>query len=116
MQRYHRPTVFAKVFAATMLVLCIVLLLRLALSDRLRWRFDAAVRRAWTALSAGVRSLRDRVRGTREEHKAKKAAEAAIRRARSGSWDGNVFRPASFDDKRRNGADSDEPPRRKDLH
>lgn len=83
-----------KIFAALVLACCGVLLLRLALGERRRHRFDAFWRRGWFGL---------RVQWTRLRHwpsarrRARHDAEEAIRRAREGTWDGNVYKPKSFD-------------------
>ncbi len=83
-----------KILAAVVLAFCGVMLLRLVLGERRRGRFDAFWRRTWIGL---------RIRTTRLWHwpaarrRAKHDAEEAIRRAREGTWDGNVYRPKSFD-------------------
>lgn len=83
-----------KIFAALVFVCCLVLLLRLALGERRRHRFDSFWRRRWIGL---------RVQWTRLWHwpaarrRARRDAEAAIRRAREGVWEGNVYKPKSFD-------------------
>lgn len=83
-----------KIFAAIVLACCLVLLLRLALGERRRYRFDAFWRRLWITL---------RVQGARAWHwpsarrRARRDAEEAIRRARDGVWEGNVYKPKSFD-------------------
>jgi hypothetical protein len=85
--------VFDKVAAGLTLAVCLVLMVRLGLSPRLRRRFDG-----W-ALHSGhtIRRFSHRLlhwRATRNE--AARAAEEAIERARRGSWDGNVYSPKSF--------------------
>jgi hypothetical protein len=83
-----------KIFAALVLACCMVLLLRLALGERRRPRFDAFWRRRWIGA---------RVTWTRLWHwpaarkRARRDAEEAIRRAREGVWEGNVYKPKSFD-------------------
>jgi hypothetical protein len=91
-----------RVFAAVVLATCALLLLRLLIGERRRYRFDAAARRVWFALRrVGLQVQRRAVslyrwRSARRE--AAQAAEEAIRRARStdGSWDGNVYKPKAF--------------------
>jgi hypothetical protein len=80
-----------RVFAAAIFAVCIALLLRLAIGARRRARLDSALRRAWQALRGTVSSLRHR-------REAARVAEEAIKRARarSGEWDGNVYKPKSF--------------------
>lgn len=91
-----------RIFAAIVLVACALLLLRLVIGERRRYRFDAAARRAWFMLRRFALALQRKLlslwhwRSSRRE--AAKVAEEAIRRARSaeGSWDGNVYKPKSF--------------------
>ena len=93
---------FEKMFAALALAVCAVLLLRLLIGERRRYRFDAAARRVWVALRRFGLWLRRsgawlyHWRSSRRN--AAQAAEEAIRRARGadGSWDGNVYKPKSF--------------------
>ena len=93
---------FEKMFAALALAVCAVLLLRLLIGERRRYRFDAAARRVWVALRRfGLSLLRSGAwlyhwRSSRRQ--AAQAAEEAIRRARGsdGTWDGNVYKPKSF--------------------
>ena len=87
-----------KLFPAIVVAACAVALLRLVLGERRRHRFDRAVAR-WS------RSARVRVEGlftfNAGRRRARRAAEEAIRRAREGGeWDGNVYRPKSFDKKK----------------
>ena len=107
--RYHAATVIEKVFAGFVVVACVLLALRLALSSRLRARVDAALRRGWRGLSWRAREA---VRRPVVARRAKREAEDVIRRARRGAWDGNVFRPDAFDADAR----KQEPRSRKDLH
>jgi hypothetical protein len=84
-----------RVFAAIALAVCAVMLLRLLLGERRRYRFDAATRRVARALQRAPGELRRR-RSTRRA--AEKVANDAINRARGrppGEWDGNVFTPKS---------------------
>ncbi|MED5617778.1 hypothetical protein [Ideonella sp. BN130291] len=82
-----------KIFAAGVLVACLVALLRMALPNRLQHRLDARLRRAW----AGCLRLVDRLRRRRAPPPdPARVAEEAIRRAREGHWEGNVYKPRSF--------------------
>ena len=91
-----------RVFAAIVMTVCAVLLVRLLIGERRRYRFDAAAYRVWAALRRFGLSLQRRAfslyhwRSSRRA--AAQAAEEAIRRARGaeGSWDGNVYKPKSF--------------------
>ena len=91
-----------RVFAAIVIAVCAVLLVRLLIGERRRYRFDAAARRVWAALRRFGLSLQRRAlslyhwRSSRRH--AAQVAEETIRRARSadGSWDGNVYKPKSF--------------------
>jgi hypothetical protein len=80
-------------FAGLALLACVLLMLRLALPVRRRQRFDAACRRALDALRRGPANWFRRKE--MREH-AQRTASEAIRRAREGHWDGNVYRPKSF--------------------
>lgn len=90
----HTPTaVIEKLPAASVLAICTVLLVRLLLGRRLRYRFDAAARRMFdTCRRVGLACMR--WRSSRKN--AARTAEEAIKRARGGSWDGNVYKPKSF--------------------
>lgn len=83
-----------KVFAIAVLAICIVLMVRLLIGVRLRLKLDAFARRSWQGLRHGPGSLLHR-RSARKS--AEQLAEEAIRRARGeGSWEGNVYKPKSF--------------------
>lgn len=87
-----------RVFAALAIAVCAVLLLRLAIGEKRRWRLDSAFWRHWRSLRRGLRTAR-RWPGARRD--AAKVAEAAIRRAREAARgeterDGNVYKPKSF--------------------
>jgi len=78
--------VIEKVLAGTALAVCVVMLLRLCLGARARYRFD----RAWRAAVHAPMWVVHRVRASR-------GAAEAIRRAKSaGEWEGNVYTPKSF--------------------
>ena len=92
-QPAHPNPVIAQVFAGITLALCAALFVRLLIGERRRSRLDAVLRRA-------ARALRHRLlamwywRARREA--SKRAAEEAIRRAKGGTWEGNVYKPRSF--------------------
>lgn len=93
--------------AAAGLVVCIALAIHMALPYRVRARVDAAIAR----LGAWVQAQIDRATGWRRRQRQARAAaleaERVIRRAREsaqqgegrveGEWDGNVYRPKSFE-------------------
>jgi hypothetical protein len=82
------------ILAGVVLAACAVMLVRLMLGERRRWRFDATVLRAYEACKRRVRSIA-RWRATRRD--AARAADEAIRRARKTTErDGNVYKPKSF--------------------
>jgi hypothetical protein len=82
-----------KLFAAAVLAVCLVMLLRMALKPMQRQRLDAALQRLWAHCKSLVRRKPPK---PLTQQDAARAAEEAIRRAREGQWDGNVFRPRSF--------------------
>ena len=83
-----------KSFAVLVAAVCLMLLVRLVMPERYRWRLDAAVQRGWRAFRAWALRVW-RWRSSRKE--AARIAEEAIRRARNGvERDGNVLRPKSF--------------------
>jgi hypothetical protein len=91
--------VLEKVFAATIVFSCLVLLLRVVLGARRRARFDRAVARWSQRTGARVDAL---FAWPTARRKARREAEDAIRRAREGGeWDGNVYRPKSFRNRRK---------------
>ena len=83
-----------QILAGIAVAVCAVLLLRLCVGERLRYRFDLAVQRAWTA----CRRVALRVWHWRSSRRsASRIAEEAIERARRGvERDGNVYKPKSF--------------------
>lgn len=83
-----------KILAAVVLAFCAVMLLRLVIGERRRYRFDAFWRRLWTQMRIGAVKLWHWPAARR---RARRDAEAVIRRAREGVWDGNVYKPKSFD-------------------
>jgi uncharacterized membrane protein YqjE len=81
-------------FALLVAIVCLVLLVRLVLPERHRWRLDAKTQAAWRACRDWARQAW-RWRSSRQE--AARIAEEAIERARKGvERDGNVFRPNAF--------------------
>jgi uncharacterized membrane protein YqjE len=83
-----------KSFAALVALVCLLLLARLFMPERYRWRVDAWARAAWHALRAWVQQAWH-WRSSRKQ--AARMADEAIRRARHGvERDGNVLRPRSF--------------------
>ena len=88
-----------KLLAGFAVALCAVLLLRLCVGERLRQRFDAAMRRCWYA---GRRSSLRVWRWRASRREAARLAEEAIQRAQRGvERDGNVYRPKSFREPRK---------------
>ena len=83
-----------KLFAAVVLAVCLVLMVRLLLGARLRLKFDATARRSWYRIRGWSLSIYH-WRSSRKD--AARVAEEAIRRAREGgTWEGNVYKPKSF--------------------
>ncbi len=84
-----------KSFAALVALVCLLLLVRLFMPERYRWRLDAWAQGAWQAFRAWAQRLW-RWRSSRKQ--AARIAEEAIRRARNHGVqrDGNVLRPKSF--------------------
>ena len=95
-------SVFQQVFTGLVLATCALLLFRLVIGERRRYRFDAAARRLWFTLRRFGLALQRKLlllwnwRSSRRQ--AAQAAEEAIRRARGadGAWDGNVYKPKTF--------------------
>ncbi|RZI83229.1 MAG: hypothetical protein EOP38_13400 [Rubrivivax sp.] len=83
-----------KTIALVIAAACLVMLARLMLGQQRRHRLDRAVLGTWLRLRNWVvNSWRWRA----SNKKAAKEAQAAIDRARTrGDWEGNVFRPKSF--------------------
>lgn len=89
-----------KIFAAVMVAVCVLLLLRMLLKPRSRARVDAAMRDASDRWSRRLHRL---VAWPAAEARARREAKEAIRRARRSSIEreGNVYRPKAFKGKRR---------------
>jgi hypothetical protein len=86
-----------KIIALVIAAVCLVMLVRLLIGERRRNRLDRAVIGNWQRASNWlVKGWRWRV----SKKKAAKEAQAVINRARTrGDWEGNVFRPKSFQQK-----------------
>lgn len=82
-----------KLLAGLVLAFCVVMLLRLALGSARRGRFDRFFRRLWAGLRSRAVAL---WHWPRSRRKAQQLADDAIRRAREGTWDGNVYTPDQF--------------------
>ena len=82
-----------KLLAGLVLGACLVALLRMALTPRQRDRLDAWALRPWQRCRNVFRRKPPK---PLTQQDAARAADEAIRRAREGHWDGNVFRPRSF--------------------
>ena len=81
-------------FALLMVTACGVMLVRLGVGERRRYRLDAFMRAAWQATARRSASL---WHWRRSRALAKRGAEEALRRARQGvDHDGNVIRPDAF--------------------
>ncbi len=93
------------VFAALMLVICILLMVRMALGPGRRARVDTAFSRWRRQAGRGLQTLAAAARRPLAEARARRETAAAIRRAReraeAGEWDGNVYRSKSFKRKKR---------------
>ena len=100
-----------KLFAIVVIAGCVFLLVRLLLRPSARWRFDAFSRGAWRrSQRAGERVIQAlRRAGTHivrlsRQRASRRAAAAAIERARrkpAGEWEGNVYKPTSFQNRDR---------------
>ena len=88
---------FERVLAAIVIAICALMLLRLALGERRRYRFDAWFRRLWLRLRHTGRAVWRWRESRRQAENARKVADELIKRARDrGEWDGNVYTPKSF--------------------
>jgi len=92
--------VVEKIFAAVMLGLCVLLLLRMLLRPRRRARVDASIRRG---SERWQRRLSRWIAWPGAELRARRETREAIRRARrsASERDGNVHHPKAFKGKRR---------------
>ena len=88
-----------KIFAAMVLGVCALLLVRLMLGERRRYRLDAALRSVASTAQRAARSAQSAWRWGSARRASKKAAIEAIRRARNSASvtrEGNVYKPKSF--------------------
>jgi ABC-type transport system involved in cytochrome bd biosynthesis fused ATPase/permease subunit len=91
--RFSMATVIPNLFAGLVLALCIALLVRLCLSPARQRRVDAAARQAWWTIRQRTLGA---LRWNASRKKARAATDEALRRAREGEWQGNVYKPKSF--------------------
>ena len=87
-----------KIIAGITIAVCVVLLLRLCVGERLRYRFDVTARRVWSRIRRTALSLWH-WRASRRQ--AQQQADAAIKHAQRKSAsaferDGNVYKPDAF--------------------
>lgn len=82
-----------KTLAGLVLTACVVMLLRMALGERRRHALDQRLGRLAGPWRHRLATL---WRWPSARRSAQREAEETIRRAREGSWDGNVYRPRSF--------------------
>ena len=89
-----------KIFAAAMVVVCVLLLLRMLLGPRRRSRVDASLRRNGEAWQRRVVRV---IGWPAAELRARRETKEAIRRARRSAIerDGNVLSPKAFKGRRR---------------
>lgn len=89
-----------KIFAATMVAVCVLLLLRMLLGSRRRARVDASLKKNGVRWQ---RRLRHALAWPAAELRARRETKAAIGRARrsASEREGNVYRPKAFKGKRR---------------
>lgn len=87
--------------AAVGLVICLALAVHMLLPTRPRARVNAAVARLGERLTQALESVRNWRQRRLRERAATDEANELIRRAsrRDGEWEGNVYRPKSFEDK-----------------
>lgn len=86
-----------KLFSAVVLAMCVLMLLRLCLGERLRERVDGGLRRFGQRLQAMARRGGQWRRWRKSRAAAAREAQEVIRRARhKAEHDGNVIRPDSF--------------------
>ena len=88
-----------KVFGAAVLAVCALLLMRLVLGERRRYRLDAALRSLARQARVAARWVQSAWQWRGARRASKRAAIEAIRRARDGTGvtrEGNVYKPKSF--------------------
>ena len=85
--------------AGLVLLICIALLVRMALPERLRWTVDHHARRIWLAVQQAAHGL---WHWRARRRQATQQTEEAIRRASGqAKRDGNVIRPEAFKEPRK---------------
>lgn len=87
-----------KTLAAITILVCLVLLLRLCMGERLRCRFDVTARRVWGRMRRTALGL---WHWRASRHKAQQEADAAIKHAQRKAAsaferDSNVYKPDAF--------------------
>jgi hypothetical protein len=89
-----------KIFAATMVVICVLLLLRMVLRPRRRARVDASLKKR---AALWQRRIQRAILWPAAELRARRETREAIRRARRSAIerDGNVISPKAFKGRRR---------------
>jgi hypothetical protein len=90
-----------RIFAGAIGLLCVALLARQFIGAPRRYRLDSGLRRLGRSLRAAALRL---YHGPAIRRRARREAEEAIRRARGddeGEWQGNVYRPKSFNKPRK---------------
>lgn len=88
-----------RVFAGIVLAGCALMLVRLVLDDRRRWRFDAFFRRGWQRVVDTGAVVGHWRKARRDNAHARQVADEVIQRARGRSTvgkEGNVYTPKSF--------------------
>jgi hypothetical protein len=85
--------VIEQVFAAFVVAVCALLLLRLVIGVHRRARFDWFFVRLWQGLRSRAVGL---WHWPCKRRQARQLAEDAIRRASQGKWDGDVYTPEQF--------------------
>jgi len=88
-----------RVFAGIVLAVCALMLVRLMLDDRRRWRFDSFFRRSWQRIVETGAVVRHWRKARRNATHARQMADEAIQRARGRrpvEKEGNVYTPKSF--------------------
>lgn len=87
---------FDKVLPIAIALVCVLMLVRLFMGERLRNRVDRIALQGWHGARRRVLKL---VRWRASRKAAAQATEEVIRRARtkaSGEWEGNVYKPDQF--------------------
>ena len=99
-ERAHLMNLVEKIFAAAIVVACVLLLARMLLKPRRRARVDASLRRNGELWQGRLRRF---IAWPGAELRARRATKEAIRRARrsASERDGNVVSPKAFKGRRR---------------